>query len=64
MLVDACFQLRRRSTTTAGSFEFTLMRHRMPRQVTVAIVALVDAPPRSTMSSGTTHSCRLTPPWE
>src|SRR5712692_462663 len=63
MLVVGCLQFSRRSTRTDGSFVVTLTRQRIPRHVTVVMLAAVEAPPRSMMSSGTTHSCGLTPPW-
>src|SRR5262245_28510399 len=63
ILVVGCLQFSRRSMHTDGSFVETLTRQRIPRQVMAVMLATVDAPPRSMTSSGTMHSCGLTPPW-
>src|ERR1017187_3661815 len=63
MVDPACFQFVRRSTRSAGSFESTFTLHLIPRQSTETIDARTASTPCSTTISGTTHSCKLTPPW-
>lgn len=62
MLDAACFQLSLRSTCKPAVFVSTATRHLMPRQLIPVIVATTAASPRSTMSWGMTHSCKLIPP--
>ena len=60
---SACFQLRRRSTRTDGSFvvDAHAAPHAAPCDRSRSSRRRRDSP-RSTTSSGTTHSCGLTPP--
>src|SRR5207244_893760 len=58
----ACFQFVRKSTRTFGSFVSTFTLHRIPRHSIEIMEALTASIPCSTTISGTTHSCKLTPP--
>ncbi len=56
MLESASRAFSRRSTFSPDTFDSTFTRHRIPRQETASIRAFIAAAPRSTSSSGTTHS--------
>src|SRR5262245_38517515 len=61
-LESACFQFVRKSARTFGSFVSTFTLQRIPRHSIERIEARTASIPCWTMISGTTHSCRLTPP--